>query len=177
MDAGPPSPFPLPLRHSLQLSPVDPWEMEKHFADFGLQAEFVSHKDALSLATLAQQDSRAQYLVLPQARLSSRPLIHVRRAACDLCSSTVPDPSAYLTPVSLDDESVCAGSFLLSVGAGQVNRLIGDNVMRSFYTIYGSSDFDFSGNMTTPTPYLPAVLVIMPLNTLVVLILVITGIV
>ncbi|RPD70971.1 hypothetical protein L226DRAFT_574409 [Lentinus tigrinus ALCF2SS1-7] len=158
MDAGPPSPFPLPLRHSLQLSPVDPWEMEKHFADFGLQAEFVSHKDALSLATLAQQDSRAQ-------------------AACDLCSSTVPDPSAYLTPVSLDDESVCAGSFLLSVGAGQVNRLIGDNVMRSFYTIYGSSDFDFSGNMTTPTPYLPAVLVIMPLNTLVVLILVITGIV
>ncbi|KAI0719487.1 aspartic peptidase domain-containing protein [Cerioporus squamosus] len=58
-----------------------------------------------------------------------------------------------VTPVSLSDDSMCVGSFLpqtVSVGAGQFDWLIGDNVMRSFYTVYDFGDFDASGKMGNP---------------------------
>ncbi|KAI0750873.1 acid protease [Daedaleopsis nitida] len=58
-----------------------------------------------------------------------------------------------LTPKSLSDDTMCVGSFLpqtVSVGAGQFDWLIGDNVMRSLYTVYDFGDFDSSGKMGNP---------------------------
>lgn len=58
-----------------------------------------------------------------------------------------------VTPISLTDSSTCAGSFLpqaVSVGQGEFDLLIGDNFLRSVYTIYNFGDFDSSGQMGNP---------------------------
>ncbi|OBZ76690.1 Aspartic protease [Grifola frondosa] len=58
-----------------------------------------------------------------------------------------------VTPASLSDSSTCVGSFIpqtVSVGAGEFDWLIGDNVLRSMYSIYDFGDFDSSGNMGNP---------------------------
>ncbi|RDX55693.1 acid protease [Lentinus brumalis] len=68
-------------------------------------------------------------------------------------SNVYPIHPLDVTPISLSDESLCVGSFLpqtVSVGAGQFDWLIGDNVMRSFYTLYDFGDFDDSGKMGNP---------------------------
>ncbi|KAI0921265.1 hypothetical protein AcW2_006291 [Taiwanofungus camphoratus] len=58
-----------------------------------------------------------------------------------------------MTPASLTDPSTCVGSFIpqsVSVGDGQFDWLIGDNVLRSVYTIYDFGDYDSTGNMGNP---------------------------
>lgn len=58
-----------------------------------------------------------------------------------------------VSPASLSDPSTCVGSFVpqsVSVGAGQFDWLIGDNVLRSVYAVYDFGDFDSSGNMGNP---------------------------
>ncbi|KAI1796319.1 acid protease [Ganoderma leucocontextum] len=58
-----------------------------------------------------------------------------------------------VTPSNVNDDTMCVGSFLpqtVSVGAGQFDWLIGDNVMRSLYTVYDFGDFDSSGQMGAP---------------------------
>ncbi|KAH7914358.1 aspartic peptidase domain-containing protein [Hygrophoropsis aurantiaca] len=58
-----------------------------------------------------------------------------------------------VTPQSSTDSSTCLGSFIpqsVSVGAGQFDWLIGDNVLRSVYALYDFGDFDSSGQMGNP---------------------------
>jgi len=58
-----------------------------------------------------------------------------------------------VSPTSLSDPSTCVGSFVpqsVSVGAGQFDWLIGDNVLRSVYTVYDFGDFVSSGAMGNP---------------------------
>lgn len=58
-----------------------------------------------------------------------------------------------VSPTSLSDPSTCVGSFVpqsVSVGAGQFDWLIGDNVLRSVYTVYDFGDFVSSGAMGSP---------------------------
>ncbi|KAJ7682806.1 aspartic peptidase domain-containing protein [Mycena polygramma] len=58
-----------------------------------------------------------------------------------------------MTPVNLGDKSSCVGSFVpqtLSVGAGEFDWLVGDNVLRSLYSVYDFGDFDSSNNMGNP---------------------------
>jgi hypothetical protein len=58
-----------------------------------------------------------------------------------------------ITPKSLTDPTTCVGSFLpqsVSVGAGEFDWLVGDNFLRSVYTVYDFGDFDASGNMGNP---------------------------
>ncbi|KAL4081864.1 aspartic peptidase domain-containing protein [Scleroderma yunnanense] len=58
-----------------------------------------------------------------------------------------------VTPVTPGDSSTCVGSFVpqsVSVGAGQFDWLIGDNVLRSIYTLYDFGDFSSSGEMGDP---------------------------
>ncbi|KAI0650674.1 acid protease [Trametes meyenii] len=68
-------------------------------------------------------------------------------------SSVYPIHPLDVTPISLSDQTMCVGSFVpqtVSVGAGQFDWLIGDNVMRSLYTVYDFGDFDNSGKMGDP---------------------------
>ncbi|TBU33278.1 acid protease [Dichomitus squalens] len=68
-------------------------------------------------------------------------------------SSVYPIHPLDVTPKSLSDSTLCVGSFIpqaVSVGAGQFDWLIGDNVMRSLYTVYDFGDYDSSGNMGNP---------------------------
>lgn len=58
-----------------------------------------------------------------------------------------------VSPTSLSDPNTCVGSFVpqsVSVGAGEFDWLIGDNVLRSIYSVYDFGDFDSSGNMGNP---------------------------
>lgn len=58
-----------------------------------------------------------------------------------------------VTPNSVGDTTTCVGSFIpqsVSVGAGQFDWLIGDNVLRSIYTLYDFGDFNSSGSMGDP---------------------------
>ncbi|KAM5532274.1 hypothetical protein V8D89_014032 [Ganoderma adspersum] len=68
-------------------------------------------------------------------------------------SSVYPLHPLDVTPTNVNDDTMCVGSFLpqtVSVGAGQFDWLIGDNVMRSLYTVYDFGDFDSSGQMNDP---------------------------
>ncbi|GJE84392.1 A1 family peptidase [Phanerochaete sordida] len=58
-----------------------------------------------------------------------------------------------VSPQSLTDPTVCVGTFLpqaVAVGAGEFDWLIGDNVLRSIYSIYDFGDYDSSGSMGNP---------------------------
>lgn len=58
-----------------------------------------------------------------------------------------------MTPSGVVDPSTCVGSFLpqsLAIGAGQFDWLIGDNFLRSVYSIYDFGDFDSSSQMGNP---------------------------
>ncbi|KZS91226.1 acid protease, partial [Sistotremastrum niveocremeum HHB9708] len=54
---------------------------------------------------------------------------------------------------SVSDPTQCVGTFLaqsLSVGGGEFDWLIGDNVLRSLYSVYDFGDYDSSGNIGNP---------------------------
>jgi len=58
-----------------------------------------------------------------------------------------------VTPKSDGDKSTCLGSFIpqsVAVGAGQFDVLIGDNVLRSVYSVYDFGDFDSNNVMGDP---------------------------
>jgi hypothetical protein len=58
-----------------------------------------------------------------------------------------------VSPTSLSDSTTCVGSFVpqtVSVGAGEFDWLIGDNFLRSVYSVYDFGDFDESGQMGNP---------------------------
>ncbi|KDQ64498.1 hypothetical protein JAAARDRAFT_28127 [Jaapia argillacea MUCL 33604] len=58
-----------------------------------------------------------------------------------------------MTPPGLADPTTCVGSFVpssVAVGAGQFDWLMGDNILRSVYSIYDFGDFDSSGKMGNP---------------------------
>ncbi|KAF9009070.1 aspartic peptidase domain-containing protein [Cyathus striatus] len=58
-----------------------------------------------------------------------------------------------LTPTGLTDNSTCYGSFIpqsVPIGNGQFDWLIGDNFLRSVYSVYDFGDFDESGKMGNP---------------------------
>ncbi|KAF8559113.1 acid protease [Imleria badia] len=58
-----------------------------------------------------------------------------------------------VTPTALGDSNTCVGSFIpqaVSVGSGQFDWLIGDNVLRSVYALYDFGDFDSSGDVGNP---------------------------
>ncbi|KAF7794539.1 hypothetical protein EIP86_005673 [Pleurotus ostreatoroseus] len=58
-----------------------------------------------------------------------------------------------MTPASVSDPNTCLGSFIpqaVAVGGGEFDWLIGDNVLRSIYSIYDFGDFDSSGSMGNP---------------------------
>ncbi|EIW61303.1 acid protease [Trametes versicolor FP-101664 SS1] len=79
-------------------------------------------------------------------------------------SSVYPIHPIDVTPVSLSDDSLCVGSFVpqtVSVGAGQFDWLIGDNVMRSLYTVYDFGDFDSTGT-TMGDPYMQLLALVDP---------------
>jgi len=54
---------------------------------------------------------------------------------------------------SLNDANKCVGTFVgqsLTVGSGEFDWLIGDNVLRSIYTLYDFGDFKTDGSMGNP---------------------------
>ncbi|KAF7301671.1 Acid protease [Mycena indigotica] len=58
-----------------------------------------------------------------------------------------------VSPVSIVNNSLCVGSFVpqaVTVGTGEFDWLIGDNVLRSFYSLYDFGDFDASKRMADP---------------------------
>ncbi|KAJ8509332.1 hypothetical protein ONZ45_g8504 [Pleurotus djamor] len=58
-----------------------------------------------------------------------------------------------VVPHGLADPTSCVGSFIpqtVSVGAGEFDWLVGDNVLRSIYSVYDFGDFDDSGKMGDP---------------------------
>ncbi|PCH41241.1 acid protease [Wolfiporia cocos MD-104 SS10] len=58
-----------------------------------------------------------------------------------------------VTPVNIDNKSQCIGTFIpqsVSVGGGEFDWLIGDNVLRSMYAVYDFGDYDSSGNRGNP---------------------------
>ncbi|KAG6814176.1 hypothetical protein H0H92_000852 [Tricholoma furcatifolium] len=58
-----------------------------------------------------------------------------------------------VTPSGLATGDVCVGTFVptnVSVGAGQFDWLVGDNFLRSVYSIYDFGDFDANGTMGNP---------------------------
>lgn len=58
-----------------------------------------------------------------------------------------------VTPSTPGDPNTCVGSFVpqsVSVGAGEFDWLIGDNVLRAIYTLYDFGDFGSSGKMGDP---------------------------
>ncbi|KDQ28961.1 hypothetical protein PLEOSDRAFT_1112018 [Pleurotus ostreatus PC15] len=58
-----------------------------------------------------------------------------------------------VTPAGLVDPSQCVGSFVpqtVSVGSGEFDWLVGDNILRSIYSVYDFGDFDDSGKMGNP---------------------------
>lgn len=66
---------------------------------------------------------------------------------------TYPIHPLDVTPNSLTGSGDCVGSFVpqsISVGAGQFDWLIGDNFLRSVYSIYDFGDFDSTGAMGNP---------------------------
>ncbi|KAA1466500.1 acid protease [Dentipellis sp. KUC8613] len=59
-----------------------------------------------------------------------------------------------MSPASLTTAGTCVGSFVpqdtSSVGAGNFDWIIGDNVLRSVYSVYDFGDFDSSGHLGNP---------------------------
>ncbi|KAF7352792.1 Acid protease [Mycena venus] len=58
-----------------------------------------------------------------------------------------------MTPTDLGDASICVGSFVpqtLAVGSGEFDWLVGDNVLRSMYSVYDFGDFDSNNKMGNP---------------------------
>jgi predicted aspartyl protease len=58
-----------------------------------------------------------------------------------------------VTPSGLTNSNVCVGSFVpqsVSVGAVEFDMLVGDNFLRSVYSVYDFGDFDESGKMGNP---------------------------
>ncbi|KAL0949984.1 hypothetical protein HGRIS_009998 [Hohenbuehelia grisea] len=58
-----------------------------------------------------------------------------------------------VSPAGLSDSNTCVGSFVpqsVAVGAGEFDWLIGDNVLRSVYSVYDFGDFDSEGKMGDP---------------------------
>ncbi|KAL1747454.1 aspartic peptidase domain-containing protein [Schizophyllum fasciatum] len=58
-----------------------------------------------------------------------------------------------VTPTGLTDQSQCVGSFVpgsLTVAEGNFDWLIGDNFLRSVYSVYDFGDFDSNGKMGDP---------------------------
>ncbi|KAJ7179172.1 aspartic peptidase domain-containing protein [Mycena filopes] len=58
-----------------------------------------------------------------------------------------------ITAASLSNASLCVGTFVpqtVSVGAGEFDWLVGDNVLRSMYSIYDFGDFDSNKKMGNP---------------------------
>lgn len=58
-----------------------------------------------------------------------------------------------VAPASLGDSTICVGSFLpqsVSVGAGEFDWLVGDNVLRSVYSVYDFGDSDANNNKGNP---------------------------
>ncbi|TRM67583.1 aspartic peptidase domain-containing protein [Schizophyllum amplum] len=58
-----------------------------------------------------------------------------------------------ITPTGLTDQSQCVGSFVpgsLAVAEGNFDWLIGDNFLRSVYSVYDFGDFDSDGKMGDP---------------------------
>ncbi|KAF5388318.1 hypothetical protein D9615_000408 [Tricholomella constricta] len=58
-----------------------------------------------------------------------------------------------VAPSGLTSSKTCVGSFVpqtVSVGAGEFDWLVGDNFLRSVYSIYDFGDFDANGKMGNP---------------------------
>ncbi|KAI0747432.1 aspartic peptidase domain-containing protein [Irpex lacteus] len=58
-----------------------------------------------------------------------------------------------VSPQSLSNSSECIGTFIpqsVAVGAGEFDWLIGDNVLRSIYSVYDFGDFQSDGSMGNP---------------------------
>ncbi|KAF8138288.1 aspartic peptidase domain-containing protein [Boletus edulis] len=58
-----------------------------------------------------------------------------------------------VTPTAMGDPNTCVGSFIpqsVSVAPGQFDWLMGDNILRSIYTLYDFGDFNSSGKMGDP---------------------------
>ncbi|KAI0347326.1 acid protease [Trametopsis cervina] len=58
-----------------------------------------------------------------------------------------------VSPQSLSVPNQCVGTFIpqtVSVGAGEFDWLIGDNVLRSIYSVYDFGDFNSDGSMGNP---------------------------
>jgi len=73
--------------------------------------------------------------------------------ALQIGDQVIPLHPLDVTPQSLTDPNSCVGSFLsqsVSVGAGEFDWIIGDNVLRATYSVYDFGDFDSSGNMGNP---------------------------
>nr|GAT59419.1 acid protease [Mycena chlorophos] len=73
--------------------------------------------------------------------------------ALQIAGEVFPVHPLDMAPQSSTNTSLCVGSFVpqaVSVGAGEFDWLIGDNVLRSFYSVYDFGDFDSSGSMGNP---------------------------
>jgi saccharopepsin len=70
-----------------------------------------------------------------------------------------------VTPKGLSDTTICVGSFVgqsVSVGAGEFDWLIGDNFLRSVYSIYDFGDYDSNG--VAGDPYMRMLPIIDPVQ-------------
>jgi len=63
-----------------------------------------------------------------------------------------------VTPEAASGENECFGSFIPSPADPQFDWLVGDNFLRSVYSVYDFGDFDSSGNMGDPYLKLLAIL-------------------
>jgi len=72
--------------------------------------------------------------------------------ALQIGGQVIPLHPLDVTPTTALDPSVCIGSFVpLAVAVGNdIDWLIGDNFLRSVYSVYDFGDFDASGNMVNP---------------------------
>jgi hypothetical protein len=77
-------------------------------------------------------------------------------AAIQINGQVFPIHPLDLVPKSTSDPGTCVGSFVsmdisaIAPAAGNFDMIVGDNVLRSVYSVYDFGDFDASGNMGAP---------------------------
>lgn len=70
-----------------------------------------------------------------------------------------------VVPTSLSDSNTCVGSFIpqdISIGAGEFDWLVGDNVLRSVYSVFDFGDFNDNTGVETGNPYIQLLSIIDP---------------
>jgi hypothetical protein len=115
-----------------------------------------------SYSYASSEVSNAIYGNIPGAQLNSQtglwnvPCNVEIDAALQINGQVFPMHPLDLVPKSTTDPGTCVGSFVsedistTALAAGNFDMILGDNVLRSMYSVYNFGDFDASGNMGAP---------------------------